>query len=306
LVELEKSNKKIQNKLCVAKITVFLFNFCLKIILTSCNTKLKPHRVVVLSALVLKNEKSVGCHRPEITLSWCWATTTLGNVVVKSPAEEILSTGRESQRTHVGRMWFETLQAPGTPNVVQDTRRVLVTADQQSSRRFHADGGHRSIRSNNIYTTSRPQIPKPNGPIMASAHEHSSAPIQVPEWPLSAWYGCPVSQSVTYILQSPAPPLMSRLLLLLVSSMKQTSLTVPSCMANSISWPSRFDVSALNRISLTVLSLLPVAISEPSGVHDMQYIEPLWCLVRLNNTVGCWATEVVKWKKITYEFIKFK
>jgi len=47
----------------------------------------KAHRVVVLSALVLKNEKSVGCHRPEITLSWCWATTTLGNVVVKSPAE---------------------------------------------------------------------------------------------------------------------------------------------------------------------------------------------------------------------------
>jgi len=64
-------------------------------------------------------------------------------LVIVSSGQQIIGTGRESQRTHVGRMWFETLQAPGTPNVVKDTRRVLVTADQQSSRRFHADGGHR-------------------------------------------------------------------------------------------------------------------------------------------------------------------
>lgn len=48
----------------------------------------KAHKVVVLSALVLKNEKSVGCHLPDITLSWCCATTTLGNDVVKSPVEQ--------------------------------------------------------------------------------------------------------------------------------------------------------------------------------------------------------------------------
>lgn len=50
--------------------------------------------------------------------------------------------------------------------------------------------------------------------------------------------------------------------------------------------PSRFDVSALKRINLTVLSLLPVAISCPSGVHARQYIEPLWCFVLLKRTVG--------------------
>lgn len=50
--------------------------------------------------------------------------------------------------------------------------------------------------------------------------------------------------------------------------------------------PSRFDVSALKRINLTVLSLLPVAINWPSGVHARQYIEPLWCFVLLKRTVG--------------------
>jgi hypothetical protein len=34
--------------------------------------------------------------------------------------------------------------------------------------------------------------------------------------------------------------------------------------------PSRFDVSVLNRISFTVLSLLPVAIKSPIGVHARQ------------------------------------
>lgn len=44
--------------------------------------------VAVLSADVLRNENSVGCQRPDITLSWCWATTTLGNGIVKSPEKK--------------------------------------------------------------------------------------------------------------------------------------------------------------------------------------------------------------------------
>lgn len=47
----------------------------------------RAHNVAVLSAEVLRNENSVGCHRPEITLSWCWATTTLGKGIVRSPAK---------------------------------------------------------------------------------------------------------------------------------------------------------------------------------------------------------------------------
>lgn len=43
------------------------------------------HNFEVLSADVDKNEKSVGCQRPEMTLSECWATTTDGNGIVKSP-----------------------------------------------------------------------------------------------------------------------------------------------------------------------------------------------------------------------------
>lgn len=42
-------------------------------------------RVAVLSALVVKNAKSLGCHRPWITLSLCSATTIIGNGWVKSP-----------------------------------------------------------------------------------------------------------------------------------------------------------------------------------------------------------------------------
>lgn len=56
-----------------------------------------------------------------------------------------------------------------------------------------------------------------------------------PVWPERAWNGVPVAQSVTYILQSPAPPEMSNDDLLLESSMKHISLTVPSCIVNSIS-----------------------------------------------------------------------
>lgn len=45
--------------------------------------------VAVLSAEVLTNEKSEGCHLPDITLSECWATTTLGKGAVKSPCRSV-------------------------------------------------------------------------------------------------------------------------------------------------------------------------------------------------------------------------
>lgn len=47
------------------------------------------HSVAVLSAEVDKNEKSVGCHRPDMTLSVCCATTTEGNGIVKSPCRSV-------------------------------------------------------------------------------------------------------------------------------------------------------------------------------------------------------------------------
>lgn len=53
-------------------------------------------RVEVLSAEVEMNEKSEGCHRPEITLSLWWATTTLGKAPVRSPLESSQS-GRVTQ-----------------------------------------------------------------------------------------------------------------------------------------------------------------------------------------------------------------
>lgn len=45
--------------------------------------------MAVLSADVDKNEKSVGCQRPDITLSVCCATTTDGNGIVKSPCKSV-------------------------------------------------------------------------------------------------------------------------------------------------------------------------------------------------------------------------
>lgn len=47
------------------------------------------HRVAVLSADVDKNEKSVGCQRPEIALSECCATTTEGSGIVRSPCRSV-------------------------------------------------------------------------------------------------------------------------------------------------------------------------------------------------------------------------
>ena len=38
---------------------------------------------------MLTNEKSEGCHLPDITLSECCATTTLGNGAVRSPCRSV-------------------------------------------------------------------------------------------------------------------------------------------------------------------------------------------------------------------------
>lgn len=45
----------------------------------------KAQSFAVLSADVDKNENSVGCQRPEITLSVCCETTTEGKGIVRSP-----------------------------------------------------------------------------------------------------------------------------------------------------------------------------------------------------------------------------
>lgn len=68
----------------------------------------RAHNVAVLSALVLRNENSVGCQRPEITLSWCCATTTLGRGIVRSPEEEesVQSTVRDIRQPQ---WWITTL-----------------------------------------------------------------------------------------------------------------------------------------------------------------------------------------------------
>jgi len=74
-----------------ARITRFTCSVLLLGVVTSIwssHTGGRAHNVAVLSALVLRNENSVGCQRPEMTLSWCCATTTLGRGMVRSPEEE--------------------------------------------------------------------------------------------------------------------------------------------------------------------------------------------------------------------------
>ena len=56
----------------------------------------RAHNVAVLSADVLTNEKSEGCHLPDITLSECWATTTLGKGAVKSPCKSVSTSLKET------------------------------------------------------------------------------------------------------------------------------------------------------------------------------------------------------------------
>jgi hypothetical protein len=61
--------------------------------------------------------------------------------------------------------------------------------------------------------------------------------FMLPEWPAIARMGIALSQSVTYILLSPAPPLIRRDALLLMSCMNTRSRTVPSWKVSSISCP---------------------------------------------------------------------
>ena len=74
-----------------ARITHFICSVLLLGVVASIwssHTGGRAHNVAILSALVLRNENSVGCQRPEMTLSWCCATTTLGRGIVRSPEEE--------------------------------------------------------------------------------------------------------------------------------------------------------------------------------------------------------------------------
>ena len=65
--------------------------------LCQCQRGGSAHNVAVLSAEVLTNEKSEGCHLPDITLSECWATTTLGKGAVKSPCKSVSTSLKERQ-----------------------------------------------------------------------------------------------------------------------------------------------------------------------------------------------------------------
>lgn len=49
----------------------------------------RAHSFAVLSADVDKNENSVGCQRPDMTLSACADTTTDGSGIVKSPCRSV-------------------------------------------------------------------------------------------------------------------------------------------------------------------------------------------------------------------------
>ena len=72
-----------------SKVGLMVTPFC------QCQRGGRAHNVAVLSADVLTNEKSEGCHLPDITLSECWATTTLGNGAVKSPCRSVKTSLKE-------------------------------------------------------------------------------------------------------------------------------------------------------------------------------------------------------------------
>lgn len=94
-----------------ARITRFTCSVLLLGVVTSIqssHTGGRAHNVAVLSALVLRNENSVGCQRPEMTLSWCCATTTLGRGIVRSPEEEE-SVHRTVWDISHSRWWITTL-----------------------------------------------------------------------------------------------------------------------------------------------------------------------------------------------------
>ena len=61
-----------------------------------CQSGGKAQSVAVLSADVLTKEKSAGCHLPDITLSECCATTTLGKGHVKSPCKSVNTSLKKS------------------------------------------------------------------------------------------------------------------------------------------------------------------------------------------------------------------
>lgn len=74
------------------------------------------------------------------------------------------------------------------------------------------------------------------------------------------WYGVDVAQSVMYILQSPAPPLINKDDLLVVSSRKHKSRTVPSCIKSSvclIKLNIRYRFRAQQQLHTTKVNFIP-------------------------------------------------
>lgn len=121
-----------------ARITCFTCSVLLLGVVTSIrssHTGGRAHNVAVLSALVLRNENSVGCQRPEMTLSWCCATTTLGRGIVRSPEE------KESVQSTVwdighSRRWITTLREH---NEFRKPKRYQLCKSSWHQARMHYD-----------------------------------------------------------------------------------------------------------------------------------------------------------------------
>lgn len=113
----------------------------------------------------------------------------------------------------------------------------------------------------------------------------------LPEWPDMAWNGVIVSQSVIYILQSPAPPEIRRLDRLDKSSMKHMSRMVPSCIDNSASPPSNSLAIELYLIILMVLSLEPVANRSPVVFHARLSLETPLIFYIYGKYCGHWPID---------------
>jgi len=129
----------------------------------------RAHNVAVLSALVLRNENSVGCQRPEMTLSWCCATTTLGRGIVRSPeeVESVQSTVwdiRHSQR------WLTTLREHNElehPNIITSANHDTMHASTMTVFCIFIDKGQFALlwsffdeRLHCFYTTENVQTRK--------------------------------------------------------------------------------------------------------------------------------------------------
>lgn len=212
------------------------------------------------------------------------------NFVIITTREEVVCLVGEAQRANVRRVRVKGLNDTTATDVVQHTGWVFVTGDEQFTGRVDAYGGYcSSCKTNfsfkNSISSKKAHIPglvrdmvgqvtklmqllllrSQNRIVRSCEPETNIAPPQVysdstgPECPERLRKVVAVSQSVMLTLQSPAPPDSSRLDPFVRSSMKQTSLTVPSCTGSSTSFGWKLWDSWSKVSNLIVLSLEPVA-----------------------------------------------